>query len=178
MKPGTRHRATRLAEKLMANDAEDVVKAVVAAAKGGDMTAARLVLDRIAPPCRGRPVRLVSITEPGGKVIEVDAPSGWTLAEARSYAERYHGPGCTVTPLLPLPTPLGAPADLDDALRAACEGVEGITPEVFRSLLSPEDLADIEGGGIRVPTLNAFAASFAEGIRTGRVSGLPMTTER
>jgi hypothetical protein len=55
---GTRARATRLAEKLMANDAEDVVKAVVAAAKGGDMTAARLVLDRIAPPCRGRRVRL------------------------------------------------------------------------------------------------------------------------
>jgi hypothetical protein len=58
MKPGTRHRATRLAEKLMANDTEDVVKAVISAAKGGDMTAARLVLDRIAPPCRGRRVRL------------------------------------------------------------------------------------------------------------------------
>ena len=58
MKLGTRHRATRLAEKLMAGDAEAVVKAVVTAAKGGDMTAARLVLDRIAPPCRGRPVRL------------------------------------------------------------------------------------------------------------------------
>jgi hypothetical protein len=38
--------------------AQAVVKAVVAAAKDGDMTAARLVLDRIAPPCRGRPVRL------------------------------------------------------------------------------------------------------------------------
>jgi uncharacterized protein DUF5681 len=58
MKPGTRHRATRLAEKLMADDAEAVVKAVVTAAKAGDMTAARLVLDRIAPPCRGRRVRL------------------------------------------------------------------------------------------------------------------------
>lgn len=58
MKPGTRHRATRLAEKLMADDAEAVVNAVVAAPKGGDMTAARLVLDRIAPPCRGRRVRL------------------------------------------------------------------------------------------------------------------------
>jgi hypothetical protein len=58
MKPGTRHRATRLAEKLMAGDAEAVVNAVVAAAKDGDMTAARLVLYRIAPPCRGRRVRL------------------------------------------------------------------------------------------------------------------------
>jgi hypothetical protein len=57
-KPGTRHRATRLAEKLMTDDAEAVVKAVMAAAKGGDMTAARLVLDRIAPPCREAPVNL------------------------------------------------------------------------------------------------------------------------
>ena len=56
--PGTRHRATRMTEKLMAGDAEAVVRAVIDAAKGGDMTAARLVLDRIAPPCRGRPVRL------------------------------------------------------------------------------------------------------------------------
>jgi glutamate formiminotransferase len=46
MKGGTRHRATRLAEKLMADDAEAVVNAVVTAAKGGDMTATRLVLDR------------------------------------------------------------------------------------------------------------------------------------
>jgi hypothetical protein len=53
-----RHRATRLAEKLMTDDAEAVVKAVMAAAKGGDMTAARLVLDRIAPPCREAPVNL------------------------------------------------------------------------------------------------------------------------
>ena len=42
----------------MAGDVEAVVQAVIDAAKGGDMTAARLVLDRIAPPCRGRRVRL------------------------------------------------------------------------------------------------------------------------
>jgi Family of unknown function (DUF5681) len=53
---GTRHRITVLAEKLMADDTETVVHAVVAAAKGGDMTAARLILDRIAPPRRGSPV--------------------------------------------------------------------------------------------------------------------------
>jgi hypothetical protein len=56
--PGARARATRLAEQLMSNDAEAVVRAVIEAAKGGDMTAAKIVLDRIAPPCRGRPVRL------------------------------------------------------------------------------------------------------------------------
>jgi hypothetical protein len=52
-------------------------------------------------------------------------------------------------------------------LAAACEGVEGITPEVFRSLLSREDVADIEAGGIHRKTLKGYAQSFAEGLRSG-----------
>jgi len=54
--PGTRSRQAVMAEKLMQDDAGDVVRAVIDAAKGGDMTAARLVLERIAPPRKGRPV--------------------------------------------------------------------------------------------------------------------------
>jgi hypothetical protein len=56
-RPGTRHRLTRLAERLMEADAADVVAAVVTAAKDGDMAAARLVLDRVLPAPRGRHVR-------------------------------------------------------------------------------------------------------------------------
>src|SRR5208283_3832888 len=44
--------------KLMEDDAGDVVRAVLDAARSGDMTAARLVLERIAPIRRGRPVIL------------------------------------------------------------------------------------------------------------------------
>jgi hypothetical protein len=55
---GARNRATVLAEKLMQDDATDIVQAVLAAAKGGDMSAARLILDRISPLRRGRPVYL------------------------------------------------------------------------------------------------------------------------
>jgi hypothetical protein len=55
---GTRSQITVLAEKLMADDADEIVKAVIAAAKGGDMTAARLILERISPVRKGRPVRL------------------------------------------------------------------------------------------------------------------------
>lgn len=55
---GARHKTTLLAEKLMQDDAEAVVKAVVDAAKGGDMTAARIVLDRIAPARRDNPVTI------------------------------------------------------------------------------------------------------------------------
>ena len=43
MKVGTRHRATRLAEKMMGDDCEQVVRAVIEAAKGGDMTAAKII---------------------------------------------------------------------------------------------------------------------------------------
>jgi hypothetical protein len=50
----------------------------------------------------------VSIFEPGGRTIEVDAPSGWTLPDWQAYAARYHGPGCTVTPIAGLPEPSGA----------------------------------------------------------------------
>jgi hypothetical protein len=54
--PGARNKTTMLAEKLMQDDARDIVRVVLEAAKGGDMTAARLVLERIAPVRKGRPV--------------------------------------------------------------------------------------------------------------------------
>ena len=53
---GARHKTTLLAEKLMQNDAENIVNAVLMAARAGDMTAARIVLDRIAPTRRDNPV--------------------------------------------------------------------------------------------------------------------------
>jgi hypothetical protein len=59
-----------------------------------------------------------------------------------------------------------APADLDEALAAACEGGAGITKTQFRSLLSPEDIADIAAGGIHPKTLRAYALSFAEAERS------------
>ena len=59
---------------------------------------------------------------------------------------------------------------LDAILTEACRGVEGITPSQFRSLLSAEDVTDIRAGDIpAVPTLRAYAQSFAEGIQTGRI---------
>ena len=114
----------------------------------------------------------VAILESGSRTVEVDTPSGWTLTEWQAYAERYHGPGCAVTPIAGLPKPLGRQPFLDEAIRAACERA-GITPEAFRSLLSPQDIADIEAGAIHPKTLKAYALSFAEGIRSGRIAALP-----
>ncbi|MEQ1686520.1 MAG: DUF5681 domain-containing protein [Burkholderiaceae bacterium] len=55
---GARHRVTVALEKLMQTDAQTIVRAVLAAAAGGDMSAARMVLDRVAPPAKDRHVSL------------------------------------------------------------------------------------------------------------------------
>ena len=114
----------------------------------------------------------VSITEPGGRTVEVDTPSGYTLTDWQAYAEHYHRPGCAVAMIAGLPKPR-APVNLDEALETACEGVAGITPTQFRALLSPEDIKDIGAGGIHRKTLGAYALSFAEGMRSGRI-GAPV----
>lgn len=57
-KPGTRHHATRLVEALMEEGAKEIAQTVVDQAKGGNLMAARLVLDRLAPPVRERSIEL------------------------------------------------------------------------------------------------------------------------
>lgn len=46
---GYRHVATRMAERLMSEDVQEITAAVIRAAKDGDMTACKIVLDRIYP---------------------------------------------------------------------------------------------------------------------------------
>jgi hypothetical protein len=55
---GSRNAVTILAEKLLDDDAEEITKAVIAAAKGGDPTAMRLTFERIAPLRKGRPMQV------------------------------------------------------------------------------------------------------------------------
>lgn len=43
---------------MMAEDAENIVKAVIDAARSGDLSAARLILDRIYPPRKDSPIQL------------------------------------------------------------------------------------------------------------------------
>ena len=54
---GSRHRLTILADKIINADAHAIIKTVVDAAKDGDMTAARLIFERIAPARKGSPVQ-------------------------------------------------------------------------------------------------------------------------
>ncbi len=49
MKKGTRHHVSRMLEKMMADDAEAVMRSVIQAAQNGDNTAAKIIIDRVAP---------------------------------------------------------------------------------------------------------------------------------
>jgi hypothetical protein len=53
---GTRHRVTKAVEALLYGEAEQLTRKAIQLALGGDMTALRLCLDRIAPARRDRPV--------------------------------------------------------------------------------------------------------------------------
>jgi len=53
---GTRNRTTMAVEALLDGEAEAITRKAVELAKGGDLTALRLCLDRIAPPRKDRPV--------------------------------------------------------------------------------------------------------------------------
>ena len=55
---GTRNKATEMVLQLMEGGAKEITMAVIEAARGGDLAAARLVIDRLAPPMRERPVSL------------------------------------------------------------------------------------------------------------------------
>lgn len=80
---------TVLAEQLLSSDIESVVAKVVKKAKAGDMAAARLILDRIVPQRRGRPVRfpLPPVKTPGDVVSALAAVTAAVAAGKLSPVE-------------------------------------------------------------------------------------------
>src|SRR3954466_11671573 len=63
-KPGSRNRATLLVESLLNGEARGIGETAISLAIGGDPTARKLCLDRIAPVRKGRPTpfRMPAIT--------------------------------------------------------------------------------------------------------------------
>ena len=55
---GARNKATRMVLALMEGGAETITKKVIELAEAGDLAAARLVIERLAPPVRERPITL------------------------------------------------------------------------------------------------------------------------
>src|SRR4051794_29904189 len=82
---GARNPVSALALRLMDADAEPVILALIQAAKGGDTTAIKLVLERVAPLPRNRPVHF------GMPAIETSADLGEAMGaimRAASAGER------------------------------------------------------------------------------------------
>ena len=65
---GARHATTVAIEALLEGEAETIARKAIDAAKAGDMVAIRLVLDRICPPRKTRPIHieLPPILDAGG----------------------------------------------------------------------------------------------------------------
>jgi hypothetical protein len=57
-RPGTRNKVTVMAETLLADQGEAIARKCVAMALDGDTTALRLVMERIVPVRKGRPITL------------------------------------------------------------------------------------------------------------------------
>ncbi len=53
---GSRHKTTRAILALLEGDADAITRKCIEAAQAGDLTAIRLVLDRLLPPAKERPV--------------------------------------------------------------------------------------------------------------------------
>jgi len=105
---GARARVTQLAEKLLEDDRDAIVRAVIAAAKGGDSTAMRLCIERLIPVRKGRPV---TFNLPQIETAADVAGALGTIAEAMAAGEL-------------TPDEAGAAAGVIEAKRRAIETVE------------------------------------------------------
>ena len=87
---GARHRVTRHVEALMEGDADRVTRAIIEAAAGGDMQAARIVMDRLAPPRREATVAVdlptieTAADLPGGVAAILQAVSAGDLTPSEA----------------------------------------------------------------------------------------------
>ena len=90
--PGARNRTCALALKLMDAEAQPVIAALIQAAKNGDVAAIKLVLERVAPLPRNRPVQFhmppiqtpQDLGEAMGAVLKAAADGELTPDEALS----------------------------------------------------------------------------------------------
>lgn len=95
--PGSRNKATMLVLSLMEDGAKEITQAVIDAARGGDLSAARLVLERLAPPMRERPI---SINLPDTSTAEGISQAQQAIIEAVGMGELLPGEGIVLAGLV------------------------------------------------------------------------------
>lgn len=94
---GARNKATMMVLSLMEQGAEEITKAVVDAARGGDLSAVRLVLERLVPPMRERPI---SIDLPDTTTAEGISKAQQAIIEAVGMGELLPGEGNVLAGLI------------------------------------------------------------------------------
>ena len=87
---GATNHATRLVMGLMESGAAEVTKVIIEAAKGGDLAAAKMVLERLAPPMRERPI---SIDLPATENVQGCADAADAVLQAVSSGDLLPGEG-------------------------------------------------------------------------------------
>jgi hypothetical protein len=93
-KLGSRNRATLAVLALMEGGAKEITVAVIDAAKAGDLTAARMILDRLAPPAKERPV---SLELPGTATAEGISAAQQAILHAVAAGELLPGEAATLS---------------------------------------------------------------------------------
>ncbi len=92
---GSKHKALRLVEAMLEGGAREVVEAVLQAARNGDVAACRVVLERILPVRRERPVEIslpdtstaAGVSKAAQCVLESVADGTITWSEGKALAD-------------------------------------------------------------------------------------------
>ena len=91
--PGTRNHATRAVLELLEDGVLAVTKTVLDAARNGDLTAAKMVLERIVPAMRERPI---NIALPDTRTAEGCVEAQGSILQAVGMGELLPGEGATL----------------------------------------------------------------------------------
>jgi hypothetical protein len=83
--------------KLMESGAKEITEAVIKAAKAGDLTAAKMVLDRLVPPAKERPV---SVALPDTTTAEGIAQAQAAILQAVADGKLLLAEGATLTGII------------------------------------------------------------------------------
>lgn len=94
---GSRHKTTLAMMALLEGEAEAITKGCIQAAKAGDMAAIRLVLERLLPPAKERPI---SLTLPEVKSAEGVAAAQAAILRAVAAGEILPAEAATLTSIV------------------------------------------------------------------------------
>lgn len=91
--PGSRNKRTIALEQLFKGEAEEIARVAIDLAKHGDVTAVRLILDRVAPPRKGATISLPDFPKiqsvgdvPGAHAYLIVAVAGGRITPEESAA--------------------------------------------------------------------------------------------